>query len=1024
MFSTHAPAAPAAPPGTFAPGTKIQVGSHKVVIQKYFSEGGFAHVYLVKMPEPKDGTDIAVLKRVAVPDKDSLANMRTEVETMKKLKGQTPIVTYYDSHASQLKGGGYEVFLLMEFCNGGGLIDFMNTRLQNRLTEPEILKIFSDVTEGVACMHYLKPPLLHRDLKVENVLISESSRGRRYKLCDFGSTAPPRPAATTAAECRLIEDDVQKHTTLQYRSPEMIDVYRKQPIDEKSDIWALGVLLYKLCYYTTPFEEQGQLAILNASFKYPAHPVFSDRLKKLIASMLRENPKQRPNVYQVLKEACSMQGLDCPIKDIYSHRTESESRRNQSLPSPPNIVSPPTVGAVYSPPVKQQPIVPDVVPMRRGRPTTTIQAPVTKPSPSPMRVVNSDPFAALDSKTPPMSQDEISARFPSLDQFSLLHEQGSKFEFDASSTAPSKPKDLSQRVTEKLADDAFAMPTVKPLPATPAYNPAVKTNSMSRAQQIIAGAPELQAIGQTASKPSSYVSHGTMTSPKLASLDSPRAQQQQMQPPAHRFSQDHHRSSSLSRETMSASPRLPDRSLLGDAPRPHSVSRHSSFQLLQKESRPLSARPSLESSRPSNDGTEPVARTRSTGSRQRPSSAYLESHMDYLREKESGNDQPTSKGNFFTKHMPHSKKSNEPSPHVSDPSRTPSPALSDAAIDSNVEFLKQMEESEKKDSKSKRSSIHKHSKKPSLPSLFVGKFGDAFKRFETNTAHTNNRTPSPLHDGRGLMTPILGSEATDERSDDGRADAMDEVVMSGEQKRELERQRLEDEERRVENAARAYKTQMAEREARGESGRLPSRGMGASKASMIQNKVQSLLNENVRPAEVQRTAVGYGKYTDGAAEQGREADDRNVPDFSAMETRSGTMQQQPKPIVKKAGPPGAPPKPVHLLHTGSSVSGVSASSAPANPYAYASPRSSATKLSQSPPKPAPRQLQQGTMAAQTGGRPGPSGIEPRDGWTAAEKDEHLRNFKQRYPSLSGIEMVETIVGGDGARANRPRGAEV
>ena len=66
----------------------------------------------------------------------------------------------------------------------------------------------------------------------------------------------------------------------------MIDVYRKQPIDEKSDIWALGVLLYKLCYYTTPFEAQGQLAILNASFKFPGHPYFSDRLKKLIG-MLR-----------------------------------------------------------------------------------------------------------------------------------------------------------------------------------------------------------------------------------------------------------------------------------------------------------------------------------------------------------------------------------------------------------------------------------------------------------------------------------------------------------------------------------------------------------------------------------------------------------------------------------------------------------------------------------------------------------------------------------------------------------------
>ena len=271
-----------APAGTFASGTKIQVGGHRVVIQKYLSEGGFAHVYLVKMPQPVNGTDLAVLKRVAVPDKEALKGMRTEVETMKKLKGHLPIVTYMDSHASELRGGGYEVFLLMEYCNGGGLIDFMNTRLQHRLTEPEILHIFADVAEGVACMHYLRPPLLHRDLKVENVLITAQGAKKRFKLCDFGSAAPPRAAPTTVVECRLMDEDVQKHTTLQYRSPEMIDVYRKQPIDEKSDIWALGVLLYKLCYYTTPFEDQGQLAILNASYRFPSYPAFSERLKRLI----------------------------------------------------------------------------------------------------------------------------------------------------------------------------------------------------------------------------------------------------------------------------------------------------------------------------------------------------------------------------------------------------------------------------------------------------------------------------------------------------------------------------------------------------------------------------------------------------------------------------------------------------------------------------------------------------------------------------------------------------------------------
>lgn len=92
-------------------------------------------------------------------------------------------------------------------------------------------------------------------------------------------------------------------------------------------------------------------------------------------------------------------------------------------------MSPPIVGAVFAPPTTQQQVIPDVVPMRRGRPTASAPVHVTKPSPSPMRGTTSDPFAALDAKSPPGPVDEISSRFPSLDQFSLLHD-GGKFDFD------------------------------------------------------------------------------------------------------------------------------------------------------------------------------------------------------------------------------------------------------------------------------------------------------------------------------------------------------------------------------------------------------------------------------------------------------------------------------------------------------------------------------------------------------------------------------------------------------------------
>lgn len=159
----------------------------------------------------------------------------------------------------------------------------MNRRLRERLTEPEILQIFVDVCEGVAAMHNLKPPLLHRDLKVENILQASATS---YKLCDFGSTVPVSRPPTTTQEIRALEADLNRHTTLQYRAPEMVDPYLRRAVDEKSDVWALGVLLYKLCYYTTPFEEHGVLAILNVQYKIPPYPVYSSQLNTLIGILI------------------------------------------------------------------------------------------------------------------------------------------------------------------------------------------------------------------------------------------------------------------------------------------------------------------------------------------------------------------------------------------------------------------------------------------------------------------------------------------------------------------------------------------------------------------------------------------------------------------------------------------------------------------------------------------------------------------------------------------------------------------
>lgn len=73
----------APPPGTYPPGTQLIVGSHKVVIRAYLSEGGFAHVYTVFTSPPlPNGDSIACLKRVSVPDKIQLNLLRAEVAAM------------------------------------------------------------------------------------------------------------------------------------------------------------------------------------------------------------------------------------------------------------------------------------------------------------------------------------------------------------------------------------------------------------------------------------------------------------------------------------------------------------------------------------------------------------------------------------------------------------------------------------------------------------------------------------------------------------------------------------------------------------------------------------------------------------------------------------------------------------------------------------------------------------------------------------------------------------------------------
>lgn len=637
--------------------------------------------------------------------------------------------------------------------------------------------------------------------------------------------------------------------------------------------------------------------------------------------------------------------------------------------------------------------------MRRGRPPSTAhqtsQQP-PKPNHAPARVTSGDPFAALDTKYTTTQGDtstDASSGAPSMEMFSLINDHKARFSFNSpTSPSPKQQDDLNQKVVQHLADEAFAKPqstastfsvpsrphTVAPtntstqLPLNVKSAPSVsdlrttspppKTSEMSRASAIITSNPELQAISSHSTQ--NYVSTGTMTTPPPD--EKPRDPLPIWRVP----SPDRQRSTSAPRRVEE--PDLP-RMAHSEENQAASTARNLSSQYPTAHKRqPSSSRPSLEGSRPS---AEYIGR-------QRPASTHLESSIDFLRERQMASKPMGSSGVSLPKYT----------------DRVPSSATrpeDEINIESNVDFLRSLEETS---GKRDRSSWHGKRPSTSLSSgsknILAGKFGEAFKRFESHhqSPPVADRTPSPEKEfDRQGLTPIAGSEATDGRSDDGHSQGNDDN-LTPEMRREIERQQLMQEERRVEAAQAEYRRRMVNN-APGSSGNPvpPPKPAGVvSKAISIQNRVQSLLDDGQKSGQIQRSAEGYGVYADAAT--------------AASRVEKPQAQYSRKPVKRPAMPPSnvqdiganqpsqpgakppAPKKPVHLnnIPTGGAAA----------PYSRQAP--SAT----------------GHLAALE--LPG----EPVLAMTAQEKDDYLQDFSKRFPSLSSLEMVERDVDAD--IEDRPR----
>ncbi|XP_026195053.1 AP2-associated protein kinase 1-like isoform X2 [Anabas testudineus] len=289
-------------------GRNFTVGRHQVTVEEIVAEGGFAIVFLVRTNQ---GVRCA-LKRMYVNNEHDLQVCKREIQIMKDLVGHKNIVGYLDSSITAMGSRDvWEVLILMDYCKGGQVVNLMNQRLQTGFTEAEVLQIFCDTCDAVSRLHQRKTPIIHRDLKVENILLHDKGH---YVLCDFGSATNKFQSPQTEGVA-AVEEEIKKYTTLSYRAPEMVNLYNNKIITTKADIWALGCLLYKLCFFTLPFGES-QVAICDGSFTIPDNSRYSYDLHCLIRYMLEPDPDKRPDIYQVSYFAFKLAQRTCPVQNV------------------------------------------------------------------------------------------------------------------------------------------------------------------------------------------------------------------------------------------------------------------------------------------------------------------------------------------------------------------------------------------------------------------------------------------------------------------------------------------------------------------------------------------------------------------------------------------------------------------------------------------------------------------------------------------------------------------------------------
>jgi serine/threonine-protein kinase len=250
-------------------------------VRARIARGGMATVYVA--------TDLRLERRVALKvmhghlSDDSVFQSRFIQEARSAARLSDPhVVNVFDQGQD-----GELAYLVMEYLPGITLRELLKE--QRRLTVTQTITIMDAVLAGLAAAH--RAGLIHRDVKPENVLLAEDGR---IKIGDFGLARAS--SANTATGQQLLG-------TIAYLAPELVT---RGTADARSDIYALGILLYEMLAGEQPYkgEQPMQIAFQHATDSVPRpsvkNPGVPEQLDELVLWATEKEPDERPDDAQVM----------------------------------------------------------------------------------------------------------------------------------------------------------------------------------------------------------------------------------------------------------------------------------------------------------------------------------------------------------------------------------------------------------------------------------------------------------------------------------------------------------------------------------------------------------------------------------------------------------------------------------------------------------------------------------------------------------------------------------------------------